>query len=159
MILVPNEWVVVVSHICIPSANHSWIEVSRSLSLPSVDMCLMTSHLESMQTDQFAHIRVNQLKELIIKAVGYRRCVVGMDSNIVGTLDLLADVLIDPLTDVWSDCPTETWHAERFSPGGYKCDRRYYRILIKGVAVTDRSVVAYPSLSDHDLLNCDMVTL
>ena len=157
MILVPNEWVVEWSYI---PFRQSFMDRGIAIAIvPSVDMCLMTSHLESMQTDQFAHIRVNQLKELIIKAVGYRRCVVGMDSNIVGTLDLLADVLIDPLTDVWSDCPTETWHAERFSPGGYKCDRRYDRILIKGVAVTDRSVVAYPSLSDHDLLNCDMVTL
>ena len=121
--------------------------MERGIYAVEVDGTLfITTHLESMDKPQFEKIRQVQLREIESFISGYKRVVIGMDSNIKG------EIKMRDVVDVWEDSQLSTWFANRFF--NHDGEERYDRFLIKGLSVLTRKIIQNKT-SDHDILFCD----
>ena len=107
------------------------------------DVWYITSHLESLNKQQFEKIRLSQIAEIEKFIYDKPTVVIGLDSNVIG------DVNIYNVFDAWYDNPVPTWFAERYF--GYDAKERYDRFLTKGISITNKEIIKN-QYSDHDIL-------
>ena len=118
--------------------------MQRGFCAISVDnIWYLTTHLESLDTEQYEKIRGTQLVE-IWDFLKDKNFVLGMDSNIKGDITRTDDV-----EDVWQQEAKPTWFAKRFF--GNDMEARYDRIFIRGQTVKFKHIIQN-LFSDHDML-------
>jgi endonuclease/exonuclease/phosphatase family metal-dependent hydrolase len=103
----------------------------------------VSTHLESLETEQYEKIRQTQLAE-IWEFLNCKDFVLGMDSNMKGDISCP-----EGADDLWQYESQPTWFANRFF--GYDAEARYDRIFVRNQTVKFKSIVEN-LFSDHDIL-------
>jgi hypothetical protein len=104
----------------------------------------LTTHLESMDKEQFEVNRLKQLSEIWNFIKDKNKVILGMDSNLKTDIETPVNV-----TDVWLNDPVPTWFGERFF--NHNSTARFDRFLTKNLSLIEKKIIVN-KYSDHDIL-------
>lgn len=121
--------------------------MGRGMSIATVEeTTFISTHLESLQSDQFKLIRKVQADQLnIFVSECLTECVIGIDCNMHNDLN------IDGCIDVFKKYKANTWHGDRFFDVNkhYRYSRMY---VSENINIETREIHMYSKLSDHDMM-------